>query len=34
MPYLGIGDIIAQWAIIGVVVGSVLVATIVAIVWR
>jgi hypothetical protein len=34
MIYLGIGDIIAQWAIIGVVVGSVLVATIVAIVWR
>jgi hypothetical protein len=34
MIYLGIGDIIAQWAIIGVVVGSVLVATVVAIVWR
>jgi hypothetical protein len=34
MIYLGVGDIIAQWAIIGVVAGSVLVATIVAIVWR
>jgi hypothetical protein len=34
MIYLGIGDIIAQWAIIGVVVGSVLVATVVAIVWQ